>query len=520
MLEEGSSTCTTPVLHLSFFALHWSSDTGSMPVTYLRKLGERTVWRLHFARGRDRQIYLVLPTATAKSLQSCPTLCDPIDGSPLGYPVPGILQARTLEWVAISFSNAWKWKVKGKSLSHVWLLTTPWTAAQQAPPSTGFSKQEYWSGVPLPSPGLPRAAPTWKGQRKSASQLSFTNTAEPKCETTPSAPLPLCDSQILLLWRRSILSLVADVGSMWFWRFPVRGAPAPRCWAEYPQEKMVHFEKLERNLRKQTCLSKRKIPHVTPSPTVSLPKLVARCQAVQVVMMLLFDEKRRYGSWEKGACSFLQNLLQDTTSGSQILIQWSPSLQVTSYNPLWLQPDWSLSSLSYCKTPQGHNFWQRGLDTSSRTYVSPPSLSRNTHADAVFSKQEKGAGLTRLGTKVVKTSQATFCNTETGHCQLPLAGGSSHSSCCHGSNKGRKQLRKLDQSLGLGGWVMWVGPAESWLISEGWRGIRSLGWGRELGAWGRGAGGLWDQAAWSCWGGVTLDHAELGSSFIVKKKKE
>ena len=123
-----------------------------------------------------------------------------------------------------------------------------------------------------------------------------------------------------------------------------------------------------------------------------------------------------------------------------------------------------MSSLSYCKTPQGHNFWQRGLDTSSRIYVSPPSLSRNTHADAVFSKQEKGAGLTRLGTKVVKTSQATFCNTETGHCQLPLAGGSSHSSCCHGSNKGRKQLRKLDQSLGLGGWVMWVGPAESWLF--------------------------------------------------------
>ena len=75
-------------------------------MTYLRKLGERNVWRLHFARGRDRQIYLVLSTATAKSLQSCPTLCDPIDGSPLGSLVPGILQARTLEWVAISFSNA------------------------------------------------------------------------------------------------------------------------------------------------------------------------------------------------------------------------------------------------------------------------------------------------------------------------------------------------------------------------------------------------------------------------------
>ena len=85
----------------------------------------------------------------AKSLQSCPTLCDPIDGSLPGSPVPGILQARTLEWVAISFSNAWKWKVKVKSLSRVWLLATPWTAAYQVPPSMGFSGQEYWGGVPL-----------------------------------------------------------------------------------------------------------------------------------------------------------------------------------------------------------------------------------------------------------------------------------------------------------------------------------------------------------------------------------
>ena len=88
----------------------------------------------------------------AKSLQSCPTLCDPIDGSPPGSPVPRILQARTLEWVAISFSNAWKWKVKVKSLSRVWLFVTQWTTAHQAPPSMGFSRQEYWSGVPLPSP--------------------------------------------------------------------------------------------------------------------------------------------------------------------------------------------------------------------------------------------------------------------------------------------------------------------------------------------------------------------------------
>ena len=90
--------------------------------------------------------------AAAKSLQSCLTLCDPIDGSPLGSSVPGTLQARILEWVAISFSNAWKWKVKVKSLSRTWLLATPWTAAYQASPSMGFSRQEYWSGLPLLSP--------------------------------------------------------------------------------------------------------------------------------------------------------------------------------------------------------------------------------------------------------------------------------------------------------------------------------------------------------------------------------
>ena len=90
--------------------------------------------------------------AAAKSLQSCPTLCDPIDGSPLGFPVPGFLQARTLEWVAISFSNAWKWKVKVKSPSRIWLFATLWTAAYLAPPSMGFPREEYWSGLPLPSP--------------------------------------------------------------------------------------------------------------------------------------------------------------------------------------------------------------------------------------------------------------------------------------------------------------------------------------------------------------------------------
>ena len=92
--------------------------------------------------------------AAAKSLQLCPTLCDPIDGSPPGSSIPEILQARTLKWVAISFSNAWKWKVKVKSFSRVRLLATPWTVAYQAPPSVGFSSQEYWSCLPFPSPGL------------------------------------------------------------------------------------------------------------------------------------------------------------------------------------------------------------------------------------------------------------------------------------------------------------------------------------------------------------------------------
>ena len=140
-----------------------------------------------------------MPATAAESLQLCLTLCDPIDGSPPGSPIPGILQARTLEWVAISFSNAWKckvkvkslsrvrllatpmdcsppgssfhgifqarvlewvaisfsnawnWKVKVRLLSRVRLLATPWTAAHQAPPSMGFSRREYWSRVPSPS---------------------------------------------------------------------------------------------------------------------------------------------------------------------------------------------------------------------------------------------------------------------------------------------------------------------------------------------------------------------------------
>ena len=105
---------------------------------------------------------VLLATAAAKSLQSCPALCDPIDGSPPGSAVTGTLQARTLGWVAISFSKAWKRKVKVKLLSCFWLLATPWTAAHQAPPPTGFARQEYRSGVPLPSPSFMQNLPHYQ----------------------------------------------------------------------------------------------------------------------------------------------------------------------------------------------------------------------------------------------------------------------------------------------------------------------------------------------------------------------
>ena len=122
---------------------------GLMPVQSLSPVRLFTTPR---TAASDLPVHHQLPAAAAKSLQLCLTLCDPIVGSPPGSPIPGILQARTLEWAAISFSNAWKWKVKGKSLSRVRPSATSWTAAFQAPPSMGFSRQEYWSRVPLPSP--------------------------------------------------------------------------------------------------------------------------------------------------------------------------------------------------------------------------------------------------------------------------------------------------------------------------------------------------------------------------------
>ena len=148
------------VLHMSSYTYFYSCAIN-LPCTYYFiflftklkfSLKPKSMSFQFNIRRAITQYQMHAAAAAAKLLQSCPTLCDPTDGSPPGSTVPGILQARTLEWVAISFSNAWKWKVKVKLLSRVRLLATPWTTAYQAPPPMGFSRQEYWSGVPLPSP--------------------------------------------------------------------------------------------------------------------------------------------------------------------------------------------------------------------------------------------------------------------------------------------------------------------------------------------------------------------------------
>ena len=130
------------------FALSWMQSKGSQQTYWQAVLNTEFGARIMKSQYPSSGPKSHAAAAAAKSLQSCLTLCDPMDCSP----ITGILQARTLEWVAISFSNAGKWKVKVKSLSCVRLFGTPWTAAYQAPPSMGFSRQEYWSGVPLPSP--------------------------------------------------------------------------------------------------------------------------------------------------------------------------------------------------------------------------------------------------------------------------------------------------------------------------------------------------------------------------------
>ena len=173
--------------------------------------------------------------AAAKSLQSCLTLCDPIDSSPPGSPVPGVLQARTLEWVAISFSNAWKWKVKVQSLSCVRLLVTPCTAAYQAPPSMGFSRQEYWSGVPLPSPCRDAALPNLKYQ------LSMTFMIKAKIFATGQTALMIC-ALILSLTALPSLTLLCSLWSfqmLLLFPWPSLHSSLPLSHFSYPHT--THF---------------------------------------------------------------------------------------------------------------------------------------------------------------------------------------------------------------------------------------------------------------------------------------
>ena len=147
--KEYVKAVLSPCL-FNFYAEYIMRNAGWEETQAGIKISGRNINNLRYAD--DTTLMAESAAADAKSLQSCPTLCDPIDSSPPGSPVPGIIQARTLKWVAISFSNAWEWKVKVKLLSRVRLLATPWTAVYQAPLFMGFSRQEYWSGVQLPSP--------------------------------------------------------------------------------------------------------------------------------------------------------------------------------------------------------------------------------------------------------------------------------------------------------------------------------------------------------------------------------
>ena len=180
--------------------------------------------------------------AAAKSLQSCPTLCDPRDGSLPGFPVPGILQARTLEWVAISFSNAGKWKVKGTLLSRVWLLVTPWTAAHQVPPSLGLSRQEHRSGLPFPSPM--HESGKWKVKVRSLSRVwLFATSWTAAHQVLPSMGFSRqgCWSGVpfpspLYPWSHwSHLIILKNLYSYYYFQFTKRVAWAPERLSHIPK---------------------------------------------------------------------------------------------------------------------------------------------------------------------------------------------------------------------------------------------------------------------------------------------
>ena len=148
LLEEVRATHSSILV----WRIPWTEKPGGLQSLGLQRVRHDWVTNTCISiRTKKELSRFLIAAVAAKLLQRCPTLCDPIERSPPGSLIPGILQTRTLEWVVISFSNAWKRKVKVKLFSRVWLLATLWTAAYQAPPM-GISRQEYWSGLPLPSP--------------------------------------------------------------------------------------------------------------------------------------------------------------------------------------------------------------------------------------------------------------------------------------------------------------------------------------------------------------------------------
>ena len=143
--------------HCLSLGLEWKL-TFSSPVT-TAEFSRFAECIMRNAGLEEAQAGIKIEVKWSEVTQSCPTLCDPMNCSLTGSSVHGIFQAVVLEWIAISFSKAWKWKVKVKSFSCVRPSATPWTAAYQAPPSMGFSRQECWSELPFPSPGdLPETA--------------------------------------------------------------------------------------------------------------------------------------------------------------------------------------------------------------------------------------------------------------------------------------------------------------------------------------------------------------------------
>ena len=213
-------TGSIPKLDLGIYQIWQNPQLDVLILVNIYSNSSQNIYVLHLILASLIRTFgnCICSAAAAKSLQSCPTLCDPIDGSPPGSPVPGILQAGTLEWVAISFSNAWKWKGKVKSLSRVRLLATPWTAAYQALPSLGFSRQEYWSGLPFPSP-------MHEMKSESVVTQSCPTLRDPMYCSPPGSPVPGILQARILEW------VAISSSNVWKWKVKVKSLSCVRLVA-------------------------------------------------------------------------------------------------------------------------------------------------------------------------------------------------------------------------------------------------------------------------------------------------